>query len=324
MAYDPDGDSLSYEFVPPLGNGATPLIVPNYYLYPDVVGGGNIYIDPIYGTVCWDSPSMGGEYNFTIKISEWRNGFLVGSVIRDVQLTMQINCSNDPPEINSIPDTCIKPGENLSILVQGNDQNGDFINLNMSGLPFNLSNNPATFSSVGSNGISNGIFQWQTTCNHIKQSPYQLVVELEDNGQPVFSDYETFDIMVIPPSLTGVSLQPIGSAIIIKWDKASCNNAVGYKVYKKTGSFTSIQNCCEPTNSILNGADLIDQKNDINDTISIDNSELTLGLSYCYVVTAIYDYGMVESCPSEPACTQLKKEVPIITNVSSLSLSLAN
>ena len=43
-----------------------------------------------------------GEFNFTIKISEWRNGYLVGSVLRDIQLTIKNNCSNNPPNITSI------------------------------------------------------------------------------------------------------------------------------------------------------------------------------------------------------------------------------
>ena len=38
-----------------------------------------------------------GEFNFTIKIVEWRNGSIVGSVIRDLQLTVENNCPNDPP-----------------------------------------------------------------------------------------------------------------------------------------------------------------------------------------------------------------------------------
>ena len=39
MAYDPDGDSLSYELVPPLGAGANPLLISSYYVFPNVIGG---------------------------------------------------------------------------------------------------------------------------------------------------------------------------------------------------------------------------------------------------------------------------------------------
>ena len=44
------------------------------------------------------NPQMQGEYNFTIKITEWRNGFEIGYVIRDVQLTVTSQCPNNPPQ----------------------------------------------------------------------------------------------------------------------------------------------------------------------------------------------------------------------------------
>ena len=110
MSYDPDGDSLSYELVIPLGSGGVPLILGNFYVFPDAIGGGNLTIDPVYGTICWNNPMVVGEFNFTIKISEWRNGYLVGSVLRDVQLTIKNNCTNNPPDISPINDTCIEAG----------------------------------------------------------------------------------------------------------------------------------------------------------------------------------------------------------------------
>ena len=49
-----------------------------------------------------------------------------------------------------------------------------------------------------------------------------------------------------------------------------------------------------------------------------------MGSTYCYFVTGIYDFGQLESCPSDTACTTLKKEVPIITNVSVLKTDSLN
>ena len=65
---------------------------------------------------------MVGEFNFTILISEWRNGYKIGSVIRDIQLTINNNCINNPPDISPIEDTCIKAGITLNINIQGVDQ----------------------------------------------------------------------------------------------------------------------------------------------------------------------------------------------------------
>ena len=76
-AYDPDGDSLSYSLVPCRGEDCLEMSIPEIYKYPDDIGGGTMTIDPVTGTLCWDVPVFSGEYNLAIKISEWRNGFLL-------------------------------------------------------------------------------------------------------------------------------------------------------------------------------------------------------------------------------------------------------
>ena len=248
-----------------------------------------------------------GEYNFTIKISEWRNGYLIGSVLRDVQLTIKNNCNNNPPYIMPISDTCIKAGSTLNVNIQGTDQDFDFITLMVSGLPFNLNSSQAVFSSVATSGIANGIFQWSTTCNHIQQSSYPILIELEDNGQPVLSDYEAFNISVRPPKVTGLSVQPIGNSIYLTWDKAICNNALGYNIYKKNSVINLFEECCESSDLTNNGVTLIHQSTSINDTSYLDIDSLEMGSTYCYFVTGIYDFGQLESCPSDTACTTFKK-----------------
>ena len=76
-------------------------------------------------------------------------------------------------------------------------------------------------------GITNGVFQWSTTCEHIQNSSYPILIELEDNGQPVLSDYESFNVSVRPPKVTGLSVQPIGNSVYLRWNKAFCSNALG-------------------------------------------------------------------------------------------------
>ena len=53
-----------------------------------------------------------------------------------------------------------------------------------------------------------------------------------------------------------------------------------------------------------------------NTTLFYDNTSLTLGIDYCYVVTAFFSIGQVQSCPSDTSCARLKKEVPILTHVT--------
>ncbi|MBL8003434.1 MAG: hypothetical protein JNL05_15880 [Flavobacteriales bacterium] len=85
-AYDADGDSLVYSMVVPSGMGGTPLA---YNLgfsvsdpYPSV--GGHSF-DPVTGNHC-AVPSAAGAWVMAYKVEEYRNGALVGSAVRDIQI----------------------------------------------------------------------------------------------------------------------------------------------------------------------------------------------------------------------------------------------
>lgn len=324
LAYDLDDDSLSYELVAPLGVFAVSLSMPAIYVFPNNIGGGGFSIDPVFGTVTWNNPMIQGEFNYAIKISEWRNGNFVGSVIRDVQVTVQGNCNNDPPQISPLPDTCIVAGENLSINVVGTDINNDNLQMIASGLPFSLSSNPAVFSQVSSPGLINGTFAWQTSCSHIKPGNYSVMFSLTDDGVPVFSDYESMSIKVVPPIVTGLLAVPFGNGVNISWDLASCSNADGYNIYRTIGANFTMPDCCSSFDLEDYGFTFVNQIIGINNNSYFDNTSLTLGIDYCYVVTAIYNYGQVESCPSDTSCARLKKELPVITNVSVINTDIIN
>lgn len=322
LAYDLDDDSLSYELVAPLGLDAVPLVIPSIYMFPDDVGGGNMTIDPVTGTVCWNNPMMQGEFNFTIKINEWRNGVSIGYVIRDVQLTVQANCLNDPPEILPIQDTCIVAGETISFNIEGSDVNFDNLDMVASGLSFNVASSPSTFNAVTNPGIANGVFQWQTNCSHIKAGEYLVLIGLTDDGDPTFSDYESFSINVIPPALTGLVSSAFGNGVNLSWDVSNCSNADGYNIYRGVLPNLPFPDCCTPFNVEDYGFTFVDQVLGASTNTYFDNNSLNLGIDYCYVVTAIYDYGQVESCPSDTSCVRLLKDVPIVTNVSVFNTDL--
>jgi len=84
---DPDGDSLSFELVPPLGLGCSPIAG---YSVPDSPPPGWAGLDPALGVYRWHLPSVIGTYTIAIRANEWRkvNGVWVnvGQVTRDMQL----------------------------------------------------------------------------------------------------------------------------------------------------------------------------------------------------------------------------------------------
>jgi len=86
-ATDPaDGDSLSFDLVIPRGNSCNDI--PGYVLPTDVMPGGNnfAWVDPADGSFHWHFPQLLGEYAIAIRCREWRNGTMVGEVVRDMTL----------------------------------------------------------------------------------------------------------------------------------------------------------------------------------------------------------------------------------------------
>ena len=71
-AFDPEGDSLSYELVKlRYTNG---ILIPEQW-FPDdsKFGASTIEIDPLTGIFTWDSPPVLGVFNIAIQINEWKS-----------------------------------------------------------------------------------------------------------------------------------------------------------------------------------------------------------------------------------------------------------
>jgi len=88
LAFDADGDSLSYEVIACRGSyGAT---IPGYF-FPEIPATGSFSMHPTAGILTWCFPLYVTTYNVAYKVSEWRkNGsgtyVLIGYVIRDREI----------------------------------------------------------------------------------------------------------------------------------------------------------------------------------------------------------------------------------------------
>ncbi|UKN00846.1 gliding motility-associated C-terminal domain-containing protein [Paracrocinitomix mangrovi] len=312
-AYDPDGDSLSYSLVPCRGEDCLEMIMPEIYEYPDAVGGGTMTIDPITGTLCWDSPQFQGEYNLAIKITEWRNGFYVGSVIQDMQLTVKA-CNNDPPVIKDVSDTCVFAGNQVEIDFVAADPNaGDVVTVSATGAIFNVGNNPALFVDSTAADTAVGTFMWLPNCEDATNNYYNIIVHAVDNDPNVpLEDLSTFRIKVNIPPVQNVNVTPSGSTMVINWNPSVCGNIDHYNIYRNTDSLTEAENCCSNGAAEGLGYELVGTT---TDTFYIDNSPIVVGNDYCYLVTAVNSNG-VESCLSNIDCEHLNFEIPVLTHVS--------
>ncbi|HLO92387.1 MAG TPA: gliding motility-associated C-terminal domain-containing protein [Lentimicrobium sp.] len=326
-AYDPNGDSLSYKLVTPRGAGGLNILG---YQLPNMVDEQNpglFTINPVTGDILWDSPTIQGEYNFAMIIEEWRNGVRIGYVTRDMQVNI-IACENEPPELSLVRDTCVIAGDTLNVNITATDPDYDKLTITASGGPLLLPVNNAQFNiTYDSAGIMRANVEWPTTCNNVRLQPYQIYFKVEDDGAPVnLIDLETMNIRVIAPPVTGVSAAPLGNSITLSWQRANCSEARGYRIYRRAGNSSFTPGPCVTGVPPSSGFRLVATLDGINTTSYIDDNNsvgLVRGITYCYIVTYWFSDN-AESIASEEFCTDLKKDLPVLTNVSIDSTSATN
>lgn len=325
-AYDTDGDSLSFEPMvclggDPDGDGSGNPI-PGYQ-FPNEVspGANNLYgIDPVTGTITWDSPQTSGIYNIAFIVKEWRrdqNGIwrMIGWVERDMQVIVG-PCNDRPPVIAQVNDTCVEAGTFLTFGVQATDPDaGQTITLSALGGPFQVSASPAVFSSSPAQNVVFGTFSWNTDCAHVRQQPYQVIFNARDNYSMVqLQDYKTMFITVVAPAPQNPAATPNGGVMELVWDPSTCSNATGYRIYRRQGSYGFVHGHCETGVPSYTGYQYIGSTSGLNSTNYAD-AGLAFGITYCYMVVATFPDG-AQSYASVEFCNLLQRDVPIMTHVS--------
>ncbi|MGB1316958.1 MAG: hypothetical protein ACPG5W_02060, partial [Flavobacteriales bacterium] len=317
-AFDPDGDSLSYELTACIGESGIPI---DGYSFPN-----GITINAVTGDLIWDAPTQQGEYNFAIKIIEWRrlengNYVPVGYMIRDMQVTV-LPCDNNPPEVHTIDEICVEAGDTLEFLVRAWDQDGDPVTLTGTGGPLEQAISPATFTQpISAQDTAESTFRWLTDCNHVQLQPYTMSFRAEDNppGNDIeLVDYHTTFITVVGPAPENPMADPLGDAIELNWDQSVCNEVVGYKVYRRIEQYGFIPDTCEVGVPSYTGYQFIGSTDGLSATTYVDDNGgagLSMGIEYCYMVVACFPDGAV-GYASEEFCAYLNRDLPIITNVS--------
>lgn len=310
-AFDIDGDSLSYELVTCFGEGGVEI---DGYSVPN-----GATIDPITGTLSWIVPLQQGEFNYAIQINEWRNGALMGYVLRDLQVNV-LTCNNDPPIVESVDEICVKAGDTLDFLVQAWDPNQDPVTLTATGGPLEV-DDPAFFiQPIYSVDTAESTFHWETECHHVQLQPYTMSFRAEDQppgNQPELVDYHTVFITVIAPAPENPTAVPQGNSIELAWEASICQEAIGYKIFRRVEEYGYIPDTCETGVPGYTGYQQIGSTTGLNSTAFVDDNGgagLTMGLEYCYMVVACFDDG-AQSCASIEFCAELKRDLPIITNV---------
>ena len=206
--FDPDGDSLVYSWTPALRGGypGTPIPYQAPRLFTDPFNGpesldstnGSMYVLPLAAT---------GQFCVVdIKVQEYRNGVLISTTMRDMQIVVLSSCANTQPNLvpmgltglsgsgvqldsNSV---IVCPGGLVQFSITATDPNGDNITM--------TSNTPlvmpgASFTTTGTTTVV-GTFSWTPT--FADTGFHSFTVTISDDGCPILgAQVFSFDIFVV-------------------------------------------------------------------------------------------------------------------------------
>lgn len=334
-AYDSDGDSLSYRITEP--KQALNRVVNNYLspddpeFYENYLTGNEAQndrptfeINAINGNVLWDAPGAPGEYNIAFIVDEWRKiegqWFLLGSLVRDMQVIIE-DTDNERPDITPPPDVCVEAGDTVNEIITAIDPDGDPVQLQAFGGPFEQNDNSATLTPDGGfqNSPASATFNWKTSCELVRRRPYEVQLKATDDPDlgPKLVDFKTWNITVVAPAPTGLtaSVQP-GRSVELNWDSyAGCIGASRMQIWRRVDSYDFLAEDCNVGLPESAGYQLIDTVGVTSTTYLDDNqgARLAPGANYCYRIVAIFpEPEGGESYASIEVCAEMGLTAPII------------
>jgi gliding motility-associated-like protein len=340
-AFDPDGDSISYKLGVPLQAQGTP--VPNYS-YPNQIAPGTnntLTLDERTGDIVWNAPQLAGEYNLAFMIISWRGREPIDTTFRDMQIIVE-RCDNNPPQIQTQKDQyCVIAKQQLVFDVIATDPNvGQFVQLSALGAPLTSPFSRATFATPTFSVLPpvRGRFTWTPACADIAPQPYSVVFKALDSlgNIPRLADLKTVQIKVVGPPPEDVQISSVNGVVEISWARPyTCQDAennyfLGFSVWRREGANPFPLDTCMTGLAGKGYTELNFATRRVeNGRFVFRDTRAERGRTYCYRVLAKfartssggYPYNVVESLPSVEVCIQLKRDLPIMTNVSVLQTS---
>ena len=344
-AFDPDGDSLSYQLAVPMQGEDIP--VPNFQ-FPNQIepGAGNILdLNEVTGDLVWISPQREGDYNLAILIIEHRNGVPIDTTVRDLQIQIE-TCDNQPPVIETIREVCVVAGELLEfdVIATAPDFEADQkVRLEAFGGPMEIRDSAVFDVAEGfQDQPLRGVFRWQTTCDHIAEQFYTVVFRAEDND-PVtitnsslgtdstfLSTLQTVRIKVVGPAPEDLQATTSNDSINLSWfSPYACEDArdeyfFGFSVWRRIGSNPFQIDTCETGLAGRGYQEIAFRTQQLeNGRYVYSDTDVERGRTYCYRLFGRFarrtangqPFNIVESLPSDEIYIQLGKDIPLITNV---------
>jgi len=343
-AFDPDGDSLSYELQIPAQDDNNQVVnyrFPNFEEFytnynegkEDLSGPPIFSLDSITGDLIWDAPGSEGEYNFAFRVVEWRKvedqWFNLGYVTRDMQVIIE-SSDNERPVLEALDPICVEAGTLILDTVTSEDPDYNDIKLEAFGGPFEFISSPANYYPTPpqfQRTPASLFFEWQTNCSHVREREYDIQFKATDKSDygPNLVEFTNWQIKVVGPAPEGLTVTPNSNrSNSLSWDQYSCENSEKIQVWRRVGSFDFTPDECEVGIPEGSGYKLIDEISADETTIVDDNNGegLAPGSKYCYRILALYPLPEGgTSYVSEEKCVLVEADAPIITNVNVNSTS---
>ena len=182
-AVDIEGDSLVYTLIPArTGLNTNVSYQPGFSAQQPITSVPPVTLNPQTGDLILNPFNLEvGPVVF--QIEEWRNGELIGVVMRDM-LIYTIACNNLPPDLSGIngqPDfsAYVLPNTSFCFSLFTYDPNaGDILTMS-----WNQGIAAATFT-ISSDSFPTGTFCWSPSLNDVRPQPYTFSVTVHDLGCP--------------------------------------------------------------------------------------------------------------------------------------------
>ena len=238
-AFDADGDSLVYQLIDPLNSEGVPVsYLPAYSASNPLSSAPAVTFNPVTGDICM-TPTALEVTVMAVLVKEFRNGILIGTVERDIQVTV-MNCNNSLPEMTGIDSTnnfsetiCAGAQSCFTIYSSDADLNQNTV------VSWDSSIHSAVFTvQPGTRELAT--FCWTPVLTDVRSNPYCFTVTVHDNNCPYFgSQTYSYCITVAGIGVNAGVDQPVGCNAQATLTAVATGGSGVYTYQWNTGDTTS-------------------------------------------------------------------------------------
>lgn len=206
-ALDLDGDSLVYKLADPLDGANSPLAYQGGFSAANPLPTASGFnFDPSTGQMSF-TPTTQGVYVVDVLVSEYRNGVLIGTTMRDIQIIV-INCNNSSPVVQndlataSVTGGVVKdynsvgvcPGSTLTFTIGARDPDGQAVTVTSN---IGAAIPGATLTTVQGPTADSVLTTFTWTPSPLDTGFRYFTVQFQDNACPITGlQLYTYDITI--------------------------------------------------------------------------------------------------------------------------------